>query len=447
MTAPIQSEQALSDATALPAFAEAAAPTGQVVLVHQGARDGYQLAMALAEAGLLHALVTDLFWSNDRAWSRYLERALPPRWRAKLSLRSGAGVPSRQVRTNALAGLGGLAMDRLRRLPFAWRRRWARSADAALGKAAGRLARRSGLGLVSYSYFGYDAFRAYGRGGLLFQVHPHPTTMRHLLRDELVRNPECASSLETEWELALPEQDFQHLVEETAMASRYMVASSFTRRTLIENGAQPAAIRVIPYGVDLERFSPGKRGPRKRELHLLFVGRINQRKGLKYLLQAMRLLKGRAVHLLICGRPVDDLPLLKEASAQIEVRPFVSAEALVAAYRQADLFVFPSVAEGFGQVLLEAMACGAPILSTTSTAAPDLIEDGVQGFIVEPARPDQLAARILWAMDHRDELAAMGRAARERAETFTWERFRAEAAETVKEYLAADAITQTGGRA
>jgi len=126
------------------------------------------------------------------------------------------------------------------------------------------------------------------------------------------------------------------------------------------------------------------------------------------------------------------------------VRPSVSAEELVRAYQEADLFVFPSVAEGFGQVLLESLACGLPILSTTRTAAPDLIEDGVQGFIVEPRRPDLLAERVRWALTHRAELQAMSQAARQRAEEFTWQRFRSSVAATVGGLLAANDADAAG---
>jgi glycosyltransferase involved in cell wall biosynthesis len=110
----------------------------------------------------------------------------------------------------------------------------------------------------------------------------------------------------------------------------------------------------------------------------------------------------------------------------------------VEAYQTSDLFVFPSVAEGFGQVLLEAMACGLPVLSTTRTAAPDLIQEGVQGFVVEPCRPDLLAQHIEWAVGHREELAYMGSQARLRAEQFTWTHFRARVADVVQEYLASE---------
>ncbi len=409
----------------------------KVVVVHGGARDAYQVATALSEADLLEALVTDLFWPSDRPWARALAARLPPSLQSMLRARSAPGLPSRQVRNCVFAGLKTLALDRLPQLSFDTRRQAIRSADATQGRTAGLLASRKGSALLAYSYFAYDAFRAYGGPGILFQAHPHPLTIRRILTEELAAHPDCAASLKQEWELALPEEDFQHLVAEPALAARFLCASSFTRGSLIENGAPPSAIRVVSYGVDLQRFrpDPARRAPAGSKLRLLFVGRINQRKGIKYLLEALRLLRTDQVELTICGRVVDGLELFKPFADRVTIRASVGPAELEAAYQAADLFVFPSVAEGFGQVLLEALASGLPILSTTHTAAPDLITDGVEGFIIEPRRPDLIAERIEWAVDHRAELAEMGHRARARAAHFTAERFRSGVIDAVRQFL------------
>ena len=349
------------------------------------------------------------------------------------------------------AGVGGLLLDKAKFLSYGVRRWLTRRADARLGRTAGQLARRTGTYLVSYSYYGFDGFRALGRPDMLFQMHPHPATMRRLLRDEMIEHPESTASLQLEWELSLPESDFQHLVAETQMARGFLVASSFTRDSLIENGADPRAIRVVPYGVDLSRFHPTAKasttpgGP----LRLLFVGRINQRKGLRYLLDALRGFAPGTVELTICGRVLDGAEEFKSCGFPVVLRPSVSNDELVSAYQHADLLVLPSIAEGFGQVLLEALASGLPILATTRTAAPDLIEDGVQGFLVAPQRADLLAERILWAMQHRAEVAAMRVAARKQAEIFTWQRFHQSVAEAVADFMAAhgDAEQMNGGEA
>jgi len=421
-------------------------PAPKAVVVQSGARDAYQVARALSDAGMLEALVTDLFWPSDRRWAQAIQTRLPASLRALLQSRSDCRLPSSRVHLCALSGLANLFLDKLPRVPLALRRRLTRSTDANLGRTAGRLAARTGAGLLSYSYYGYDAFSHFPKPGMLFQLHPHPASMRRILTDELNAHPDCAASLQQEWELALPEEDFQHLVRETTMAAHLLAASSFTRSTLVDHGASPQAVTVVPYGVDLTRFTPApyRRSNTSGPLRLLFVGRINQRKGIKYLLEALRLLHTRNVHLTICGRVVDSLDLFKpfaaQSNIQIDIRPDVSARELVAQYQAADLFVFPSVAEGFGQVLLESLSSGLPILSTTHTAAPDLIDHGTHGFIVEPRRPDLLATHIDWALTHRSDLTHMGREARLRAEQFTWARFRSGIVSAVSTFLASDDI-------
>ncbi len=410
-----------------------------VVVVHRGARDAYQVAAALAKAGLLERLVTDLYWPDDRPFLARVSRVLPLSIQRLLRMRNHPELPGSLVRQTPLTGLTSYFLEKLKSTPFALRRKAIRATDSRLGRVAGELAAHTNSFLLSYSYYAFHAFASYGRPGAMFQLHPHPASVRRILEQELADHPDCAVSLRKEWELSLPEEDFERLVAETRMANHFLVASSFTRTTLIENGAKPESIRVVPYGVDLARFAPPEIGTEPRTpLRLLFVGTINQRKGIKYLLEALHLLGNAPVQLTVCGRVVDDLSLFKPFGSQIEVRGSVSAPELVEAYRQADLFVFPSVAEGFAQVLLEALASGVPILSTTHTAAPDLIEEGQQGFVIEPRRPDLVAERIDWALSHRAELRDMKFAARKRAEQFTWNRFQSGVVAAVREFMASD---------
>jgi glycosyltransferase involved in cell wall biosynthesis len=119
----------------------------------------------------------------------------------------------------------------------------------------------------------------------------------------------------------------------------------------------------------------------------------------------------------------------------VQIRKSVSETELLKAYHEADLFVLPSLAEGFAHVLLEAMASGLPVLSTTNTAAPDLIEPGIEGFVVEPGNVEALSAYIGWCEEHRHDVAEMGRAARRKAESFTWARFRSDVVSVIRQIL------------
>jgi glycosyltransferase involved in cell wall biosynthesis len=411
--------------------------SGRVVVAHRGARDSYQAARALHEADLLETLVTDLYWPGDRRLANAFERVAPGRIGNLLRARNERLLPGRRTRSCLLSGLGSVAATRLRATPFAWRRAALRWSDDSLGRRAGRLAARTGAALLAYSYYGYSAFSECPADvpKLLFQLHPHPLSVRKILREELTLHPEWAATLEREWELALPEEDFARLAEEPAMAGNWIVASRFTKQTLVENGIDGSRVRIVPYGVDTARFeAPAAKiaGPR---LKLLFVGSITQRKGIRYLLQALDLLDTRHVELTICGWAVDDLRLFRGYEGTVTLRPGATAAELAQAYGSADLFVFPSLAEGFGHVLLEAMASGLPIVATTRTAAPDLIRHEEEGFIIEPGRPEAIAECIERALLNIPRLRAMGLAASRRARQFTWERFRSGIVSVVRDVL------------
>lgn len=416
----------------------------KTVVVHRGARDAYQVAAALSEAGMLDSLVTDVYWPADRAVGSLGERVMPNGLRNAARARYSPLLPSSQVRWTQPSGPVSFLLDKMPRVSFETRRKAQRWNDAALGRSAGERAAKTGANLLSYSYYGYHAFQAYGKPGMLFQVHPHPVSVRRLLSEELEAHPDCASSLKKEWELSLPPDDFARLSAEAQMASHFLCASSFTRQTLIENGANPNRIAVVPYGVDARRFAPANEPvskAHKGKMRLLFVGTINQRKGIKYLLEALRLLRSTQIELVVCGRVVDNLELFKQAGPRIDLRPSVSFDELRCAYQKSDLFVFPSLVEGFAQVLLEALSSGLPILSTTHTAAPDLIDEGIQGYVVPPRRPDLLAERIDWLASHPDHLAEMKVAARQRASEFDWARFRCGVVESIRSFESNTAST------
>lgn len=399
----------------------------KAVAVHRGSRDGYQVARALQEAGLLEALVTDLYWPADRTWARGIQTLLPRKVMSALSCRYSEGLPSRSVEQCSLSGMAAYLAYERHSLPFDGARKAVRWCDRTLGRRAGKIAKEKDAAILSYSYYAHSAFANDGgdRRRILFQLHPHPASVRSILQQERRLHPDCASSLDKEWELALPDAEYRQLTEEAGMAHHTIAASNFTKSTLVEAGVPAERIAVVPYGIDSDRYSRGMRSRHPGEpLRLLFVGTLGQRKGIKYLLQAIALLPPGKVELTVCGRVVDDLSIFDGKPPGVKVFPSIGAAGLLEAYRGADVFVFPSLAEGFAQVLLEALASGLPVISTTRTAAPDLIRHGREGFIVEPGSASDLASHIEQFLRHPETLAPMRAAARLRAEHFTWQRFR-----------------------
>lgn len=397
----------------------------RAVVVHAGNRDRYQVALGLEEAGLLEKLVTDVYFPLDKTWFlRIFGKLLPKRFMSK---RYCPGLPSDKVCSSAKA-MGIIIANRF----LLSKKNLHPVSDAVLGRRARLLAHNTGAAIFSYSTYASQALRPYMSGAdsvktrLLFQMHPHPASAYNLLFDELKIVPDARNSLLQEYEMSIPRGTFRQLVSEPLMANSIFVASSFCAQTVIKNGVSPSQIHVIPYGVDAEGYPEKSRDIQPRgALKVVFLGSIIQRKGISYLLEAMKLLKGKAIQLVLCGRIAPDKSLLqKYQDCAIEFKVGLSHREVLHELHSADVFVFPSLLEGFAHVILEAMSCGLPVITTQNTCGPDVVVEGEHGFIIPIRDVDALVNRLEWCLSHREVLAEMGRQAANRAREFTWDRFR-----------------------
>lgn len=189
------------------------------------------------------------------------------------------------------------------------------------------------------------------------------------------------------------------------------------------------ALEVIPSSVDLDRFAPGTGGAEVRTMLgltdrrvLAFTGRLVPHKGVEALLRALPMLP-EDVALLVIGRG-PTLPNLTSVARRLGVEdrvrfcPNVSDADLPRFLRAADLFVFPSQnrLEGFGLAVAEAMAAGLPVIIADMPGVREVIEPGVEGLLVEPLIPSDIADKVRTLLDDPAQRARMGAAARQRAE-------------------------------
>jgi glycosyltransferase involved in cell wall biosynthesis len=254
------------------------------------------------------------------------------------------------------------------------------------------------------------------------QAHPHPVSVRNILSVDLEYSELGKESLLTEQELQSDQERLDQLSCESALADWCIVASNFTKQTLIDNGVQESRIHRIPYGVDLGIYRP--RPKRTGPFRVVFVGQLVQRKGLEYLLKAWKRLRLHDAELVLAGRGRVDEKLLTAFRSEFVYAGNISTDCLRHLYADSDLFCMPSLVEGFGLVYLEALGCGLPVIATPNTGAADIIRDGREGFIVPIRDVDALAEKLEWAYKNRRVIAEMGNAARTLAEQYSWERFR-----------------------
>jgi glycosyltransferase involved in cell wall biosynthesis len=399
----------------------------RVLVFHTGARDYYQVARAMHEAGILECLVTNGYrYQSPNGLLRLLEAV--PAFAGRISSRECPKLPDAAVEAHLVPellvhGLGRIS-ERLGDRAFAWQERL-------LAERAAKVAIDSGVDAVlSYSYCAYHLFsQLEGKGirRLLFQCHPHPDFVSDILREEGSQNPKWGATLWKEKELSWGESYLAQLRAEPQMADMVVAASSFTRKSLVEKGVDGGKIVVVPYGSDSRLGAAPELGKMAgNRQRILFVGQMGQRKGLSYLLEACEGMGMAGRELRVCGRGFDIDPEIRRSKPDwLTIRRDLTEGELAREYSEADVFVLPSLVEGFGLVILEALSFGVPVVTTTSTGAPDVMTDGEEGFIVPPRDSGALRNCIARVLDSEGLRAAMSGKAKLAADRFRWKNFRA----------------------
>jgi glycosyltransferase involved in cell wall biosynthesis len=252
---------------------------------------------------------------------------------------------------------------------------------------------------------------------------------REICRDEPLRWPEWA---ELDPFAGYPESVLEEKDKEIALADLIVVASRFTKQTLSLYPNQLAPIEVIPYGAPpVPQQNPRRYASRSSRLKVLFVGGLGLRKGVPYLLEAIKAM-GPHVELTLIGQ-TSNIPCRPLTSALKEHRwiPSLPNAAVLEQMGLHDVLVFPSLFEGFGLVILEALSQGLPVITTPNTAGPDVLVDGTDGFIIPIRSSQAIAEKLEHLIRHPEIRRDMSVSAERTAKKLTWQKFRASLATTV----------------
>jgi glycosyltransferase involved in cell wall biosynthesis len=220
----------------------------------------------------------------------------------------------------------------------------------------------------------------------------------------------------------------ERMRREYERADLIRVMSHVARRTFIDHGVAEDKIVVLPPVIDPDKFSQAQFDQPK--FRISFVGLVEPWKGFHYLIDAFNALNDPDSELVLWGgtgtrnvsrymaKEIAQNPSIK--LMPVEVRRHGYAEV----YAKSSVLVHPSLADGFGFVVAEAMASGIPIIVTSNTGAADIVVDGVNGYIVPAADSDAIRDRLAHLAANPALLREMGHAARIAAASLTFERFR-----------------------
>lgn len=394
--------------------------TKAYVCTFRGRRDSYQAPLALYEGGMLDQFITDAY---EYPWMRTIARCAPQRVREKIGNRHEPGLPPGIVRCiwpttlleHARHGLG-----------FSTKLTYLRL-DRHFSLAAAKRATERRSHLFLYSPYAWEAFVAkypHTPHKVLFQYHPHPAMEDRILAEDSAEYPDVGESYSAAPGLIFPENLLRRERDCWMHADEILCASTITKVSLLNAGADEKRCKIVPYGIDVPNafkdLSPAD------QFTCVFVGAGGQRKGLHHLLLAWQRarLPPTSTLTLVCRMIDEGIERIASKTPRVRLIRGISQDGLVDLYASSSLFVMPSLLEGFGQVYLEALAQGCPVLGTANTCLPDLgtEEDGV--FLVTPRDVDGLTHQLENLSAYLPGNATIRRAARACSTRFTWSEFR-----------------------
>ena len=361
-----------------------------------GAREHYAIPRALFSRGLLDCLVTDAWVRPSSVLARLSAGGLADRFHSDLSDARVVAFNSSVILFEMLARVSRHSEWKT----IIARNQWfQRKVVSALTSDIGPQTSESGI-LLSYSYAALEPFRfAKSRGWktLLLQIDPGPEEER-IVAEEAARAPALAG----EWQAA-PSYYWASWRQECDLADRIIVNSEWSREGLMRSGVADGKLTLIPLAYEASEVGDQKteirpvrsypaRFTRDRPMCVLFLGQVNLRKGVARLLQAAQTLRDEPVEFWIVG-PVQ-IANAETAADNARVKWFgpVTRKETAEKYRAADVFILPTLSDGFAITQLEAQAYGLPVIS--SKCCGGVVENGRNGIILEEPSAECIAAAI-----------------------------------------------------
>lgn len=288
-----------------------------------------------------------------------------------------------------------------------------------IDRASAKLLQTSAASAVYTYEDGADATLQTARDSGLTTFYELPTTYWQKTRELLCQEAE----LQPEWAATLPalldsRRKLERKDRELELADHVIVPSRFAAESLPQE-IQPK-VQILPYGCPTPSHFKAKpqRSPTDK-LRLLFVGNLSQGKGLSYLFEAVQLLGNQATLSIIGKKPKGCKALESELTKHnyLGTRPHAQVLEQMQAH---DVLVLPTLLEGFGMVITEALSQSLPVITTAHSCAPEILEHGKSGFVIPIRNAEAIADAIDKLYKDTDRLQSMRAAAVETARQHAW---------------------------
>jgi glycosyltransferase involved in cell wall biosynthesis len=394
---------------------------------------------ALDACGQLDRFLTTLVALDRRGPGRWLEPLGRLRWTGLGEFRGRRPAPAvaaEKVETHAIGEVLRVVGSRLDPSGVVTDAIWDWMSRDFDRWAAGRIGPGT-TGVYGYEYNARALFQEAARLGLK-RILEAPCAeheyVSRLLEAELTRLPELDSSYHRRVRKQRAARTARRR-EEFELATLVIANSRHTRDSYAASGLRTEHFRVIPLGAPPVAMTP-RPDPGSETLRLIWAGAFSVGKGAHVLLESLaRIATLTPLELLVYGRLELPARVVSASPSGVSFAGPVPQAELFRQFSRADALVLPSLSDGFGMVVTEALAHGLPVITTPMVGAAGFVEDGVNGLIVPAGDRDALGAALVWCAANRSRLAAMAAPARAAAAAWQWSDYRREVGRVVCEHL------------
>jgi glycosyltransferase involved in cell wall biosynthesis len=292
--------------------------------------------------------------------------------------------------------------------------------------------------VYAYEDGALETFRESNRKGIS-SIYELPLiywrAMHRILGEESERRPAWASTLDAlrDSPIKLERKDL-----ELALCDAVVVPSRFVAQSLVSAPQRPKRVEILQYGAAPPIDAPLAERGNHESLRILYAGQLTQRKGLSYLFEALARFEYSYELSLAGPLPTASCEALNAAIGKSNHRwlGILPHMRLLEEMVRNHVFVLPSLAEGFGLVVTEALSAGLPVITTTNTCGPEIMTNGGEGFVVPIRDPEAIVEKLTWLYENESRRRAMAEAAKRRAAEISWALFEDRVAGLIRELTA-----------
>lgn len=194
-------------------------------------------------------------------------------------------------------------------------------------------------------------------------------------------------------------------IRELKFSDYFLSASTFTTKSLLASNINKNQIYQCSYGIEVQKNYKSTRVlGSDNELKCLFVGRVTYKKGALELFKAIEKLNTNKFHFTFVGSYDSEDEYIYKYKNIYDFKGHVPKKHMSDIYRNADVLIFPSLADGYGLSVIEALSYGLPVLCSTNSGASDIIKDGINGFLIDPLNYNNITEKLCWLENNRSLL-------------------------------------------